>query len=124
MAEVNASFEELTHAEIRQCHLLVFLFRFNLHRKEAGDPPPEAISDFSRYQPKSRVWNEAAVNRYSRQTQEQAREKAILATLGAVAMAYDYRSIFNLRIVRYSFANHSWGDSLINAMGREAYLII
>ncbi|MBA8902751.1 hypothetical protein FHW17_003658 [Phyllobacterium sp. P30BS-XVII] len=70
------------------------------------------------------MWNEAAVNRYSRQTQEQAREKAILATLGAVAMAYDYRSIFNLRIVRYSFANHSWGDSLINAMGREAYLII
>ncbi|MCB8835495.1 hypothetical protein LJD42_28525, partial [Escherichia coli] len=77
--EVNASFEELTHAEIRQCHLLVFLFRFNLHRKEAGNPPPEAISDFSRYQPKSRVWNEAAVNGYYRQTQELRREKAIFA---------------------------------------------
>jgi hypothetical protein len=41
---------------------LNFLFRFNLHGHEAGYPPPEAISDFSRYQPKARVWNEAAVN--------------------------------------------------------------
>jgi hypothetical protein len=44
VAEVNASFEELAHAEIRQSHSLSFPVQASTDLDKRENPPPPAVS--------------------------------------------------------------------------------